>query len=330
MEVHDLFGSLGQASDSGLVRFAVDRWGRPTSQGRVIQRLSMDQNEMQRHVGEGCNILGSITMESVPGSFFFLPGGSYAQLALFYPEHFINTSHTVHYLYFGDLPRKQVKHERIPIVLDSLHDHTRLVTEDESANAHAEHLSAITASPAVAGVGPAPPTRFHFSKSFEYYLKIVPTTFSSSSSGAVRADLSVHRRTPTTSWSPGSCPRCTSATTSAPCPSRSPTRYAPFSDFLVEVCAIVGGMVTVMKPRAQHGQGHGGATAAKKGGGQGADGGLWGGSVPFRYDALTVQAPEPVLPNGYGAHASDECSARRRCSRRTTGRLPRRRVAARL
>ena len=185
MEVHDLFGSLGGASDSGLVRFAVDGWGRPTAAGRVMQRLSMDANEMQRHVGEGCNILGSITMESVPGSFFFLPGGSYAQLALFYPAHFINTSHTVHYLYFGDLPRKRVKHERIPIVLDSLHDHTRLVTEDESASAHQEHLTAV-AAPQVAGVGPAPPTRFHFSKSFEYYLKIVPTTFSSSPGQSVQ------------------------------------------------------------------------------------------------------------------------------------------------
>ena len=77
--------------------------------------------------------------------------------------------------------------------------------------------------------------------------------------------------------------------------------YAPFSDFLVEVCAIVGGMVTVM--RLVHSLAKSMEARQQRKGGQGADGGLWGGAVPFRYDALTVQAPEPVVPNGYGTHA---------------------------
>ena len=147
----------------GWYALATDAHGRVKG-GRAFQGISNDMAELQRHVGEGCSVYGQMVIESVPGNFHFLPGLSYQHLALFYPDHFINTSHTVHYLYFGDLTRKQLKAERIPIVMDSIHDHTRLVLEDESAEAHSSHIAA---APQTAGVGPGTPPRFHFSKSFE-------------------------------------------------------------------------------------------------------------------------------------------------------------------
>ena len=165
VEVQDLFGSLGWGSDKALVRLATDNDGR-VKEGRVSQGISQDLNELQRHVGEGCQLFGRMAVESVPGNFHFLPGLSYQHLALFYPEHFINTSHTVHYLYFGDLTRKQLKHERIPLVMDSIHDHTRLVTEDQSAANREDHLKG-GKRPGAAGSAPPPPSQFHFSKSFE-------------------------------------------------------------------------------------------------------------------------------------------------------------------
>ena len=164
IQVQDLFGSLPWDSDKALVRLATDSHGRVKG-SRAFLGVSNDPAELQRHVGEGCRVYGSMQVESVPGNFHFLPGLSYQHLALFYPDHFINTSHTVHYLYFGELTRKRLKAERIPIVMDSIHDHTRLVLEDDSAEAHSSHIKD---QPQTAGVGPGVPPRYHFSKSFEY------------------------------------------------------------------------------------------------------------------------------------------------------------------
>jgi len=68
IEVQDLFGSLGSASDRSLLRYATDSSGR-VKHDKGILRLSNKPEEMTGHIGEGCNVFGTMSVESVPGNF---------------------------------------------------------------------------------------------------------------------------------------------------------------------------------------------------------------------------------------------------------------------
>ena len=68
IEVQDLFGSLGSASDRSLLRYATDSSGR-VKYDKGLLRLSNSPEEMTHHVGEGCNVFGTMYVESVPGNF---------------------------------------------------------------------------------------------------------------------------------------------------------------------------------------------------------------------------------------------------------------------
>ena len=162
---------------------------------------------------------------------------------MFYPEQFINTSHHVHYLYFGDMTRKQVKHERLAIVMDSIHDHERIVVDDESALAKEKHYTEIASR--AAGTGPPPPSQHHFSKSFEYYLKIVHTQYSPSPSQTFHTyqytshgnDLVIPRQLPAIYF----------RYDFSPVTVKIEKRRRSFAHFLTDICAVVGGVLTVLK-----------------------------------------------------------------------------------
>ena len=339
IEVQDLFGSLGSASDRSLLRYATDSSGR-VKKDKGILRLSNRPEEMIEHVGEGCNVFGTMSIESVPGNFHvttsntyhtmhqstlstqcsilvadllagllvycrsfvhqFLPALSYQHLATFYPEQFINTSHHIHYLYFGDMTRKQVKHEHLHIVMDSIHDHERIVIDDDSANAQEKHLTQ-TATRA-AGTGPPPPSQHHFSKSFEYYLKIVHTQYSPTSRHTFHTyqytshgnDLVIPRQLPAIFF----------RYDFSPVTVKIDRRRRGFAHFLTDVCAVVGGVLTVLRIvqsvwRMRSGSG-------ESGGGGGGSGGSVAGST---LNERSVAAPVAALPsshapavhhNGYG------------------------------
>ena len=249
VEVQDLFGSLGSSSDRGLLRYATTSDG-VVKPGRSSVSLSNDYSEMTRHVGEGCNIFGQLTVESVPGNFRLVPALSFAQLQLFYPQQFINTSHTVHFLYFGDLTRAQLRHERLSsvIVMDSIRDHTRTVEDDESAALHQQHVSTALTSPSAASTAPAaasPPSQFHFSKSFEYYLKIVATHYTSPAGVTYRSyqytshgnDVVIPRELPAIWFRYDFSPITIKVS----------RQHASFAHFLVQLCAILGGTFSVLR-----------------------------------------------------------------------------------
>ena len=279
IEVQDLFGSLGSASDRSLLRYATDSTGH-VKYDKGVLRLSNNPEDMTHHVGEGCNVFGTMYVESVPGNFHvslsnqlaadsthsgqaverkrraaharlhvlwyvaqFLPALSYQHLAVFYPQQFINTSHHVHYLYFGDMTRKQVKHERLAIVMDSIHDHERIVEDDDSAAAQDRHLTQVAGRSA--GTGPPPPPQHHFSKSFEYYLKIVHTQYSPSPSQTFHTyqytshgnDLVIPRQLPAIYF----------RYDFSPVTVKIEKRRRSFAHFLTDICAVVGGVLTVLK-----------------------------------------------------------------------------------
>ena len=173
----------------------------------------------------------------------FLPALSYQHLAVFYPQQFINTSHHVHYLYFGDMTRKQLKHERLAIVMDSIHDHERIVEDDDSAVAKEKHFTEIAGR--AAGTGPPPPTQHHFSKSFEYYLKIVHTQYSPSASQTFHTyqytshgnDLVIPRQLPAIYF----------RYDFSPVTVKIDRRRRGIAHFLTDICAVVGGVLTVLK-----------------------------------------------------------------------------------
>ena len=68
IEVQDLFGSLGSASDRSLLRYATDSTGH-VKYDKGVLRLSNNPEDMTHHVGEGCNVFGTMAVESVPGNF---------------------------------------------------------------------------------------------------------------------------------------------------------------------------------------------------------------------------------------------------------------------
>jgi len=162
---------------------------------------------------------------------------------MFYPQQFINTSHHVHYLYFGDLTRKQVKHERLAIVMDSIHDHERIVVDDDSATAQEKHHTEIAGR--AAGTGPPPPSQHHFSKSFEYYLKIVHTQYSPSPSQTFHTYQYTSHGNDLVM--PGTLPAIYFRYDFSPVTVKIERRRRSFAHFLTDICAVVGGVVTVLR-----------------------------------------------------------------------------------
>ena len=68
IEVQDLFGTLGSASDKSLLRYATDSSGH-VKYDKGMLRLTNAPEEMTAHIGEGCNVFGTMSVESVPGNF---------------------------------------------------------------------------------------------------------------------------------------------------------------------------------------------------------------------------------------------------------------------
>ena len=141
------------------------------------------------------------------------------------------------------MTRKQVKHERLAIVMDSIHDHERIVVDDDSALAQEKHLTEVAGRSA--GTGPPPPSQHHFSKSFEYYLKIVHTQYSPSSSTTFHTyqytshgnDLVIPRQLPAIYF----------RYDFSPVTVKIEKRRRGFAHFLTDICAVVGGVLTVLK-----------------------------------------------------------------------------------
>ena len=207
----DMYGAIPTDTMRMLIKADVNEYGHPTA-------IHEDAS--------GCNVYGSMRMEMVPGNFHFTSTPMIYQLTRGMHGGMINMSHTIHYLFFGEMTRRDVRHERINIEMDALHGRSRIVTAPQNGQP-------ITYAPSQ-------------SKSFEYFLKIVSTQYESHSSGrrlqtyqyvAHSNELVVQKLMPAIYFRMDFSPVTVVI---------SYDKYS-FAHFCVQCCAIMGGVFAVLR-----------------------------------------------------------------------------------
>jgi hypothetical protein len=206
--VVDVGGELHKLRLDGEGNPKLDAYGRPqpTNYESPLEQM-----------GEGCRVYGNMIVKKVPGNFHVSAHAHANYIHLFFPNTPMNVSHTVHDLSFGE--------------------ETPLLTAMSGADAHLNPLRGVGKSAAVIegdDVG----------LSYEYFLTIVPTQFlklngefyNSYQFVANSNEITGRYRVPAIYFRYD-----LSAITV-----RFTEKRKSFAHFLVQICAIIGGVFTVL------------------------------------------------------------------------------------
>jgi len=179
------------------------------------QPAQVEGGPPEEQVGEGCNIAGTMIVKRVPGNFHVSAHAHAHLIGLFFQNDPMNVSHMVHNLWFGETSE-----------LGSI------------AQAEFNPLSGVEMSGSGDGVPPGE------ARSYEYYINIVPTqleklsgkVFNSFQYVANSNDVVGRYRIPAVYF------RYELSAITV----RFAEKHKSFAHFLVQICAIVGGVFTVL------------------------------------------------------------------------------------
>lgn len=181
----------------------------------------MDKIKQMIHSGEGCRVLGFVRVNKVPGNVHLSTySHSYLFGSLYQETRNMNISHTVNHLSFGDaadidLVKREIKGTGIVAPLDGV---SQVVTEKQKSGYFVD--SAI----------------------FEYYTKVVPTTYVPLS----RKPIHVYQFTANSNKIMNQqMPSLYFRYDFSPVTVRYQEAAESFSHFMVQICAVIGGIFTV-------------------------------------------------------------------------------------
>jgi len=172
--------------------------------------------ELKEHIGEGCNVHGTMIVKKVPGNFHISCHAHADLVSFFFGNKPMNVTHYVHDLTFGE----QTHH------MDAV----------EEANTKALNGAFKITYP--------DPTDAQNALSYEYYIKIVPTLYQKNNGELIESyqfvansnELAGKYRLPAIYYRYEFSPITVKFT----------EKRKSFSHFLVQICAIVGGVFTVL------------------------------------------------------------------------------------
>jgi len=219
IDAQDVMGSHVLDVGGRLHKTRVDRHGVPRvdSEGRPLPIDTRSGSVLQDQVGEGCNVHGFMLVKKVPGNFHVSAHSHANLLPIFFPNGPMNTTHIIHDISFGE------KNEEVASVFDQ---------------AVISPLSGLTQNAIV------PNNVRGEAVSYEYYIKIVPTKYEKLDGSVVDSyqyvsnhnDVVGRYRVPAVYF----------RYELSPITVKFAQRRKSFTHFLVQVCAIVGGVFTVL------------------------------------------------------------------------------------
>lgn len=179
-----------------------------------------DQSPPKEQIGEGCNVHGTIVVKRVPGNFHVSAHAHAELLSMFFENRQLNVSHIVHEVSFGDSAGL------VDVAGSSVNPLRGAFKNGALDAAHGE----------VSGNG--------FAKSYEYFISIVPTQYEKIGAPVVNSyqyvansnDILGRYKIPAVYFRYEISPVTVKFTQSR----------RSFSHFIVQVCAIVGGVFTVL------------------------------------------------------------------------------------
>jgi len=169
-------------------------------------------------VGEGCRLEGSIQVKKVPGNFHVSAHAHADLLPRLFPSGFMDVSHSVHSLWFG---------------------------EEEAGRTVRDHVASAQVDPLRGAANQLPaPARGQPAHSLEYFLEVVPTKFVEAGGRTHHLHQFVAHKTSVQGRYP--IPAVYFRFNFSPIAVVFEAAGKPFSHFFVQVCAIVGGVFTVL------------------------------------------------------------------------------------
>eukprot|EP00474_Spongospora_subterranea_P001139 CRZ01597.1 hypothetical protein [Spongospora subterranea] len=209
VDVQDVMGSHQTDVGGELVKTRLDHHGNPKLE--PFSALGLTFAGAKEYIGEGCRVHGSVYVKKVPGN-FHLSAHAHYELAdvYFSDQHPMNCSHIIHHLSYGE----QVQVSGTISAFNPLDGVSRVVKEDGAESVH--------------------------TTSFEYYIKVVPTIYKELSGRITRTfqftansnSLEGHFQIPAIYFRYDLSPITVQFT----------QRRMAFLHFLVQLCAIIGGV----------------------------------------------------------------------------------------
>lgn len=225
VDAHDIMGSHQQDIGQDVRKLRIDQAGRlkKGADGKFLP--PGDQGEPTDQVGEGCRLRGFIVVKKVPGNFHISAHSHINEFPVFIGTKNLNVSHTVHSLWFGENPNLHREVRTHSLTSDGEEGaSTRVGSFDpleELTAVHEEHKDLI---------------------SFEYYINIVPTLYQKVSRDTMEGYQFVAHSNVQRSYS---IPTIYFRYELTPITVKYTEQSKSVAHFLVQVCAIIGGVFTV-------------------------------------------------------------------------------------
>jgi len=189
--------------------------GRPMLDSRGNPVPSEGQGvDVHAQKGEGCNVNGFMIVKRVPGNFHLSAHAHANLLAVFFQNKHMNLSHIIHNLSFGDHAEEAFDLEEAGI--NPLKNAKKIVSDSNAQEG----------------------------KSFEYYVKIVPMRYEKLSGEVLDSYQYVANSNEINGHF--AIPALYFRYDMSPIAVKFAKRAKSFSHFLVQICAIVGGVFTVL------------------------------------------------------------------------------------
>lgn len=216
VDAQDVMGGHQLDVGGALVKQRLDKAGNP-KEANLFMSADLSRDALKKMKGEGCRVNGSMRVKKVPGNFHISAHAHPELIQAYFGDHNpMNCSHIVNHLSFGE-PVDIVGQKWAFSPLDNVR---KIISKD---SIDAEHVHAT---------------------SFEYYIKVVPTTYSeldghitktyqfTASSNALVGHFQV--------------PAIYFRFDLSPITVQFTQKQVSFAHFLVQVCAIIGGVFTML------------------------------------------------------------------------------------
>jgi len=214
LDAQDVMG--GHIVDVGgeLHKVRIDRWGKRVVDAKGVPLPSEGAGvDITDQKGEGCNLSGFMIVKRVPGNFHVSAHAHANLLLLFFPNKPMNLSHVIHNLSFGDFKEEAFDLEEAGI---NPLKNTRKYVEDNVVEP----------------------------KSYEYYIKVVPMVYEKINGEIL--DSFQYVANSNDILGRYSIPAIYFRYELSPITVKFTVKSKSFSHFLVQICAIIGGVFTVL------------------------------------------------------------------------------------
>eukprot|EP00455_Lapot_gusevi_P008111 TRINITY_DN1349_c0_g4_i1.p1 TRINITY_DN1349_c0_g4~~TRINITY_DN1349_c0_g4_i1.p1 ORF type:complete len:333 (-),score=95.04 TRINITY_DN1349_c0_g4_i1:121-1119(-) len=218
VDVQDVMGTHVMDVHGDLFKYRMDAQGnmRVDSQGKPL--FTPDHatyDEAKGQIGEGCRVKGHVWVKKVPGNFHISAHAHTELLSLLFSEgRSMNVSHHIDFLSFGDVFEVEgAKHALYPLN-------------------------------GVQQIAPPHPDGPHVTTTYEYYIKVVPTMYEKLDGSLFNAyQFTVNTNSITGQYQ---LPAVYFRWDMSPITVKFQQTRMAFAHFLVQICAIIGGVFTVL------------------------------------------------------------------------------------